>query len=487
MVHDPEGKKGLCKHTRVVLPSPSDFRLALYFIHSMAFWDILQDSVRIIQIVEPSSAEQQEQAARLRQSLSRWGRKLVQIKPGQAIPPPEQHVLYLQWFNSLNDVPLMPDYWTMVFAQDFLSGLPTRLVQRDENGQLHEAVVSVAPHDPNEFALGIRALPLDQSPYDPADKRVKGMKGHQLAMVPTELAKVSRRLAEIVAGRSNLSALATPAESSAVDLKLRYLIVERKNRPRRRQERRRTDIDLGAAESMGGMALLVEPTTQDLAGPVNYPQARTPGKSGKAHFMDRPGHWNLVAPVDLKTFQRGAERISRVASHSHTIREFMVGMGFDGIFEVVVSKDPDAKKCKSMIDMQLNGKPYEVLGLEAPPFSMAKHGELVTKRQQRERAAKRGEQQDAKSLIEAMDAEAFEHRLIPHVGHVTAQQQRILQRQEVEDEVLIDQQFMESKLLESAGRLQLLVSIVGYLTLAQLVYYFSSPPTTDHDSTQATS
>lgn len=458
-------KEAIGRGTRLVFPFPDDSYLPDIVVSCLGNLRGIQPTLKMIQLVDPSPARRQARASTLRRVTESWGRKLVLIEPGQVMPPPQRHELYLQWFRTLDEVPLTPDYWTMVFAQDYLSGLPVRVAQRNGT-DYHEAFVTLSPEDPRKLALGTRSIPLPKSPWSASDVRPNWLRPNSLAIVPDELARVSQRLAEITAGRSNLSPFGLAAQPSRPDARFQNLIVERANRRQRRLDRRPMDVDAGAANSVGGAALFIEPTTTSLT--ASLPLARTPGKKGSAFFMDDPGSANLVSPVDIQTFEASVNNISRVATYKDTLRSFCSDIGFSSCVAMCDVGCPH-EVLSTARNMSFGGSRYSVLAIEAPPFSLECHRQFVAGRQKREWAAKtgQGDQSETEAQQFVLDNEGIARSLLPFVP--------------VPPWINFDEDMGPEKMEHASGavrRQSILSTILGYFTLVQLTYYFISQENT---------
>ncbi|PWY98749.1 Protoporphyrinogen oxidase [Testicularia cyperi] len=210
---------GSPSQVRLIELGPGKGTLLADMLRTFASFKPFIDSVKTIQLVETSDGLMRLQLEAITNALAAAGKKVVDADT--VSPGPDEVVV--EWFPTVDMVPVKSEQFTILTAHEFFDALPTHIFEKHTDGTFREVLVGIKPKssitvlkpsdlDPNG-AIGAKkekdelgfVLSPGPSPWGQMlvqnNPRFKYLKPGQRVEVSPESWAVARRVGELIAGR----------------------------------------------------------------------------------------------------------------------------------------------------------------------------------------------------------------------------------------------------------------------------------------------
>lgn len=352
---------GAPRRVRVIELGPGRGTLLSDMIRTFSAFPDMMSAVRSIELVEASPLFIEEQEANLSSVLSRSGRSLANADTSiDALAPNDVRV---EWFASPEQVPIMPDTWTIVVAHEFFDALPIHIFEKHINGW-REVMVDV-DDGKNEPISVIKASDLGKetkpepklryvlSPGATAWSQLLAAKserfqslqpGQRVEVSPASWA-VARRMGEWISGYPALRPEHTEAKQLPHD------IAEQRSK-----------------RSLGGCGLVV-----DYGGVRFFSDSFRAFREHKlVDPLEMPGQSDLTANVDYGFLMHALHTTSSSTYGPLSQRDFLTALGLSLRVKNLIESNPPDRRAEieraahRLIEVNGMGTQYQVLGVSSP-------------------------------------------------------------------------------------------------------------------------
>ena len=369
--------------TRLVELGPGKGTLLADMLRTFGSFKPFMQTLRRVQLVETSDGLMELQLSAIKDALSAAGKRVV-----SADEEAGEDGVVVEWFPSVDMVPVTGDEFTILTAHEFFDALPTHIFEKHQDGKFREVLVGIKPKSsvtilkPGDdltakekereelgFVLSPTPTPWAQMLVQ-NNPRFAHLKPGQRVEISPEAWAVARRVGELVAGRPAAPPSTTPpspapptAAGSAESEAERALEEER-----RAAEAAKEQVRL-SAPSAGGIGLVI-----DYGGDSAY------GSSFRAFrhhqlvpVFEAPGQVDLTVNVDFLHLKSALATTDARYLGPLDQADFLVGMGLQMRTERLISgKSAEEQKritdaANRLIDETGMGVQYKAMAIAAAP------------------------------------------------------------------------------------------------------------------------
>ncbi|EST08978.1 Amine oxidase [Kalmanozyma brasiliensis GHG001] len=374
--------------TRIVELGPGKGTLLADMLRTFSTFPAFMKTLKRIQLVETSDGLMALQLAAITEALAVSNRRVV-----SADEDPGTDGVVVEWFPSIDMLPILPDEFTILTAHEFFDALPTHMFEKGADGKFREVMVGIAPksaitvlkpgqpEEPKKEELGFVLAPTP-TPWAQMlvqnNPRFSSLQPGQRVEVSPEAWAVARRVGEVVAGRpasppSNSvprppSTAAPGSEEAKAEAALE---ADRLANVERQEATRLTPA------SAGGVALVI-----DYGGDCAY------GSSFRAFqnhqlvpVFTNPGAVDLTVNVDFLHLKSAIQTTDARYLGPLDQADFLVGMGLQMRTERLVrgKNGEDEKRIKDaanrLVDETGMGTQYKVMAVSGVPMAEGQAGQ----------------------------------------------------------------------------------------------------------------
>ncbi|GAK68420.1 DUF185-domain-containing protein [Moesziomyces antarcticus] len=351
--------------TRLVELGPGKGTLLADMLRTFASFRPFMATLKRIQLVETSAGLMELQLSAIRDALAAAGKRVVDAEEEVG-----EDGVVVEWFPSVDMVPIVAEEFSIVTAHEFFDALPTHIFEKHVDGKFREVLVGIKPKSsitvlrpgqemgPAKEELGFVLSPTP-TPWAQMlvqnNPRFAALQPGQRVEVSPESWAVARRVGELVAGRP-----ASPPRNPAA--------TEEQNQQYDEEEQQRL-----AANSAGGVGLII-----DYGGDQAYGASfRAFKQHALVDVFQSPGAVDLTVNVDFLHLKSALHTTNARYAGPIDQADLLVGMGLQmRVDRLLQGKDDAARKriidaANRLIDETGMGVQYKALAVAAAPVPPA--------------------------------------------------------------------------------------------------------------------
>lgn len=376
--------------TRIVELGPGKGTLLADMLRTFSTFPSFMKTLKRIHLVETSAGLMDVQLRSISEALAVSGRKVV-----SADEEPGEDGVKVEWFPSIDLVPVSSDEFTILTAHEFFDALPTHIFEKHADGKFREVLVGIKPKSsitvlkPGDDLSNTKekeelGFVLSPSPTPWAqmlvqnNPRFKGLQPGQRVEVSPEAWAVARRVGELVAGRPAAAPSSTLPKppSSAVEGSLEAK-AEAALQFEKQQAEKAAETARLTPPSLGGVALVI-----DYGGNQAYGSSfRAFSNHQLVPVFSNPGSVDLTVNVDFVHLKTAINTTDARYIGPLDQADFLVGMGLQMRTERLVKgkgKEEEGRikdAANRLIDETGMGTQYKVMAVAAGPSKGGEGGE----------------------------------------------------------------------------------------------------------------
>lgn len=369
--------------TRIVELGPGKGTLLADMLRTFSSFKPFLSTLKRIQLVETSDGLMELQLSAIKEALSAVGKKVVSADEEKEAG---QDGIVVEWFPSIDLIPVVEDEFTILTAHEFFDALPTHIFEKHQDGKFREVLVGIKPKSsitilkPGDdlnakerekeelgFVLSPAPTPWAQMLVQ-NNPRFKHLQPGQRVEVSPEVWAIARRVGELVAGRPaaapstlpNTPPSTAPAGSMEAE-------AERKIEEDRLAAEKQRELTRLSTPSLGGISLII-----DYGGDSAYGSSFRAFKQHQlVPVFDSPGSVDLTVNVDFLHLKSALQTTDSRYLGPLDQADFLVGMGLQMRTEKLVQGKgvEDGKRIKSaanrLVDETGMGGQYRVMAVAA--------------------------------------------------------------------------------------------------------------------------
>ncbi|KAJ1024819.1 hypothetical protein NDA16_002859 [Ustilago loliicola] len=379
---------GAPQKTRLVELGPGKGTLLADMLRTFATFKPFMTTLKRIQLVETSDGLMELQLNAIKEALAVAGKTVISAEE-EAEAGADGVVV--EWYPSLDMVPIVPEEFTILTAHEFFDALPTHIFEKHTDGKFREVMVGIKPKSsitilkPGDnlstlerekkeelgFVLSPTPTPWAQMLVQ-NNPRFQHLQPGQRVEVSPEAWAVARRVGELVAGRPAAPPTSLPKTAStgpAPPAGSAEAEAEAKLEAERLEAEAARETARLASPSNGGIGLVI-----DYGGDQAY------GSSFRAFrhhqlvpIFEQPGAVDLTVNVDFLHLKSAIQTTDARYLGPLDQADFLVGMGLQMRTEKLVQSkaEQDEKRIKDaanrLIDETGMGVQYKALAVAAAP------------------------------------------------------------------------------------------------------------------------
>ncbi|SPO28934.1 related to HEM14 - Protoporphyrinogen oxidase involved in heme biosynthetic pathway [Ustilago trichophora] len=378
--------------TRIVELGPGKGTLLADMLRTFSSFKPFLSTLKRIQLVETSEGLMELQLSAIKEALSAVGKKVVSADEESG---PDGIVV--EWFPSIDLIPIVEDEFTILTAHEFFDALPTHIFEKHQDGKFREVLVGIKPKSsitilkPGDdlnakerekeelgFVLSPTPTPWAQMLVQ-NNPRFRHLQPGQRVEVSPEAWAIARRVGELVAGRPAASPSALPPKppSSTAVPGSAEAEAEKKIEEDRQAAEEQRELTRLSTPSLGGISLII-----DYGGDSAYGSSFRAFKQHQlVPVFDSPGNVDLTVNVDFLHLKSALQTTDSRYLGPLDQADFLVGMGLQMRTESLVQGKTtrEEKRIKDaanrLIDETGMGIQYRVMAVAAAPSKAGVGGE----------------------------------------------------------------------------------------------------------------
>ncbi|SNX86212.1 related to HEM14 - Protoporphyrinogen oxidase involved in heme biosynthetic pathway [Melanopsichium pennsylvanicum] len=371
--------------TRIVELGPGKGTLLADMLRTFATFKPFMATLKRIQLVETSEGLMELQLSAIRDALAVAGKTVISAEEESTTP----NGVVVEWFPSIDMVPVHAEEFTILTAHEFFDALPTHIFEKGADGKFREVLVGIKPKSaitvlkPGDTAESVKlrekeelGFVLSPTPTPWAqmlaqnNPRFTHLKPGQRVEISPESWAVARRVGELIAGRpaappSSLSKIAqTTAAVGSAEAEAEAQLERERLETITKTEQARLSI-----VSQGGIGLIID-----------YGDDKAFGNSFRAFrhhqlvpVFESPGNVDLTVNVDFLHIKSALATTDVRYLGPLDQADFLVGMGLQMRTERLIKgkSEQDEKRIKDaanrLVDETGMGVQYKALAIVAAP------------------------------------------------------------------------------------------------------------------------
>ncbi|SPO27876.1 related to HEM14 - Protoporphyrinogen oxidase involved in heme biosynthetic pathway [Ustilago trichophora] len=369
--------------TRIVELGPGKGTLLADMLRTFSSFKPFLSTLKRIQLVETSEGLMELQLSAIKEALSAVGKTVVSADEEKEAG---QDGIVVEWFPSIDLIPVVADEFTILTAHEFFDALPTHIFEKHQDGKFREVLVGIKPKSsitilkPGDdlsakerekeelgFVLSPTPTPWAQMLVQ-NNPRFKHLQPGQRVEVSPEAWAIARRVGELVAGRvaAAPSTLPNTAPSTAPAGSMEAEAEKKIQQDRLAAEKQR-ELTRLSTPSVGGISLII-----DYGGDSAYGSSFRAFKQHQlVPVFNSPGNVDLTVNVDFLHLKSAIQTTDSRYLGPLDQADFLVGMGLQMRTERLVQGKcvQDEKRIKDaanrLIDETGMGVQYRVMAVAA--------------------------------------------------------------------------------------------------------------------------
>lgn len=394
---------GAPQKTRLVELGPGKGTLLVDMLRTFATFKPFMATLKRIQLVETSDGLMELQLSAIKEALAVAGKTVISAEEEAEV----SDGVVVEWYPSVDMVPIVPEEFTILTAHEFFDALPTHIFEKHTDGKFREVMVGIKPKSsitilkPGDnlsilekekekeelgFVLSPTPTPWAQMLVQ-NNPRFSQLKPGQRVEVSPEAWAVARRVGELIAGRPAAppTSLAKPPSTGP---KPQVGSAEAEAEAKLEAERLE-------AESARELARLSTPSTGGIGLVIDYGGDQAYGSSFRAFkhhqlvpVFEQPGAVDLTVNVDFLHLKSAIQTTDARYLGPLDQADFLVGMGLQMRTERLVKgkNGEDEKRIKDaanrLIDETGMGVQYKAMAVAAAPTPEGKKKEEGKRRRE---------------------------------------------------------------------------------------------------------
>ncbi|UTT90370.1 hypothetical protein NDA17_005684 [Ustilago hordei] len=380
---------GAPQKTRLVELGPGKGTLLADMLRTFATFKPFMATLKRIQLVETSDGLMEFQLNAIKEALAVGGKQVISAEEEAEAG---SDGVVVEWYPSVDLVPIVPQEFTILTAHEFFDALPTHIFEKHTDGKFREVMVGIKPKSPITilrpgdnlstlkkekgkeelgFVLSPTPTPWAQMLVQ-TNPRFQGLQPGQRVEVSPEAWAVARRVGELVAGRPAAPPTSLPKPPSTGP------------KPAAGSTEAEAEASLESerleAEQARESARLATPSSGGIGLIIDYGADQAYGSSFRAFkhhqlvpVFEQPGAVDLTVNVDFLHLKSAIQTTDARYLGPLDQADFLVGMGLQMRTErLIKGKGEEVEKriknaANRLIDETGMGVQYKAMAIAAAP------------------------------------------------------------------------------------------------------------------------